>query len=88
VVAGRITYPKAAGLEDHHGVLIVTKAVLCERCPDWLLTYAASSAVFPHDPTSDQWFNEAQFAAYTELGRIMGLEAVNCAKAFKDGGLI
>jgi hypothetical protein len=47
------------------------------------------SAPDPHDPPTDQWFNEAQFAAYTELGRIMGREAMKCAKAFaRDGELI
>jgi hypothetical protein len=79
----------AAGLnEKPYGVLIFAKAVLWEGCPEWLLTYAASSAVFPHDPTSDQWFNEGQFAAYTALGRIMGRHAVECAKALKATGLI
>jgi hypothetical protein len=36
--------------------------------------------VFPHDSTSDQWFNEAQFGAYTALGQIMGKHAVDCAE--------
>jgi hypothetical protein len=50
---------------------------------------AMVSAPDPHDPTSDQWFNEVQFAAYAELGRIMGSEAMKCAKAFvRDGELI
>jgi hypothetical protein len=81
---GRIKYPDAAGLSEPqkpHGILIFAKAVLWEGCPEWLLTYAANSDVFPHDPTSDQWFNEAQFAAYTTLGTIMGKHAMECAKA-------
>ncbi len=82
VVAGLITYPPAAGLPNPTGVLIFAKAVLWEGSPQWLLTYAASSNVFPHDSTTDQWFNEGQFAAYTELGRIMGREALKCATAF------
>jgi hypothetical protein len=41
VVAGRITYPAAAGLDNREGVLIFAKAVLWESCPHWLLTYAA-----------------------------------------------
>ena len=92
VAAGRITYPAAAGLlPQRHGVLIFAKAVLWEGCPEWLLTYAASNKIFPHDPTSDQWFNEGQFAAYTELGRIMGRHAMKCVKALQkkqDIGLI
>jgi hypothetical protein len=59
------------------------KAVVSQACPYWLLTYAASSEIFPHDPTSDQWFNEAQFAAYTELGRVIAKEAVECLRQCK-----
>jgi hypothetical protein len=89
VAVGKIDYPPAAGFKEKpYGRLIYAKAVLCEDCPEWLLTYAASSEVFPHDPTSDQWFNEAQFAAYTTLGSIMGKHAVDCAKALKASGVI
>jgi hypothetical protein len=78
VVEGSITYPAAAGLKKSTGTLIFVKAVVSQACPYWLLTYAASSEIFPHDPTSDQWFNEAQFAAYTELGRVIAKEAIEC----------
>jgi hypothetical protein len=88
VAVGRITYPPAAGLEERDGVLIFAKAVLWEGCPEWLLTFAASNDAFPHDPTTDQWFNEGRFAAYTALGRIMGIEAVHCARELKHTGLI
>ncbi|ORV52023.1 hypothetical protein AWC05_20960 [Mycobacterium florentinum] len=83
VVQGAITYPAAAGLDESTGTLIFAKAVLSERCPFWLLTYAASTPIFPHDPTSDQWFTEAQFAAYTSLGRIIAEEAVGCLRVLK-----
>ena len=88
VAFGRIKYPLAAGLAERRGILIFAKAVLWDGCPDWLLTYAANSDVFPHDPTSDQWFNEAQFAAYTSLGTIMGTHAAECAKALERSGVI
>jgi hypothetical protein len=87
VAIGNISYPAASGLPNNgrgrQGFLIFAKAVLCEGCPQWLLTYAASNDAFPHDPTSDQWFNEGQFAAYTALGRIMGQEAVECVDFLK-----
>lgn len=83
VVKGDITYPAAAGLDESTGTLIFVKAVLCEACPYWLLTYAASSDIFPHDPTSDQWFTEGQFAAYTELGRVIADQAVKCAASLE-----
>ncbi|MCV7100139.1 hypothetical protein [Mycobacterium palustre] len=78
VVEGTITYPAAAGLRQRTGRLIFVKAVVSQACPYWLLTYAAANEIFPHDPTSDQWFNEGQFAAYTELGRVIAREAVEC----------
>jgi hypothetical protein len=78
VARGMIQYPPAAGLATgmQTGTLLFAKAVLWDSSPEWLLTYAASSEAFPHDSTADQWFDEAQFAAYTELGRILGKEIV------------
>jgi hypothetical protein len=88
VALGLIHYPDESGLpEDNNGrdgLLIYTKAVLCEDCPPWLQTYAASHPQFPHDPTFDQWFNEGQFAAYTELGRIMGRQVRDCLIAHDE----
>ncbi len=78
VLRGVITYPAAAGMGLHNtGMLIVAKAVLWQELPDWVLTYAAgkSGESFPSDKTSDQWFNEAQFAAYTEVGRRIAVRA-------------
>jgi hypothetical protein len=93
VAVGLITYPPAApDLRDvpygHQGLLIFAKAVLCKESPQWLLTYAASSDVFPHDPTSDQWFTEGQFAAYTHLGRIMGRQVRDCIDVLKKDGTL
>jgi hypothetical protein len=91
VAIGLITYPAASGLtegEERRGVLIFAKAVLCRDFPEWLLTYAAANGVFPHDPTSDQWFNEGQFAAYTEMGRIMGRQALKCVEFLTKVGKI
>ena len=81
VARGKIEYPKAAGIGDEEartGWLIVAKAVLWHELPDWILTYAAEKggAEFPHDNTSDQWFSEGQFAAYTELGRNIAVSAM------------
>ncbi|HTQ20358.1 hypothetical protein [Mycobacterium sp.] len=81
VARGKIRYPKAAGIEDEEartGWLIIAKAVLWRELPDWVLTYAAEKggAEFPHDNTSDQWFSEGQFAAYTELGRSIAVSAM------------
>jgi hypothetical protein len=82
VACGTITYPPAAGLppEKSTGTLLFAKAVLWDKSPEWLLTYAASNDAFPHDSTADQWFDEAQFAAYTEMGRIIGREIVTAVR--------
>lgn len=82
VLVGRIKYPAAADLgPDSFGTLIFAKTVLWEKLPYWLLTFAASKGneQFPHDPTSNQWFNEGQFAAYTELGRQIAMQAQEAA---------
>jgi hypothetical protein len=81
VARGRITYPAASGIETEEartGWLIIAKAVLWRDLPDWVLTYAAQhgGAEFPHDNTSDQWFSEGQFAAYTEVGRGIAVSAM------------
>jgi hypothetical protein len=83
VVRGLIRYPAASGLpaSQREGLLILAKAVVWESCSDWLLTYAGDSAIFPHDSTSDQWFTESQFAAYTELGRILGRSVIEAYNA-------
>jgi hypothetical protein len=39
-----------------------------------LVSYAATHPVFPHDSTGDQWFDDAEFTAYTQLGRELGTE--------------
>jgi hypothetical protein len=31
-------------------------------------SYRVSSSEFPHEPTADQWFSEAQFESYRALG--------------------
>ncbi|MDL9938059.1 hypothetical protein QSJ18_15000 [Gordonia sp. ABSL1-1] len=78
VVVGEIRFPAASGLppDQRTGTLIYLKSVLTPTCPGWMLRYAAANPIFPHDSTTDQWFGEAQFAAYTELGRVMGADAI------------
>ena len=58
-------------------MLVVATAVLWCELPEWALTYGAEkgSHDFPHDKTSDHWFNEAQFAPYTEIGRCIAKKA-------------
>lgn len=50
---------------------IVPSLVLEFRCitPDWPLSSHTIPMADDADKISDQWFNEAQFAAYTDVGR-------------------
>jgi hypothetical protein len=77
VIKGTITYPAASGLPEgsRTGVIYVARALLWPQMSYPLLSYAAQNPVFPHDSTGDQWFDDDQFSAYTQLGRELG-EAV------------
>lgn len=75
VIKGTITYPEDLDIDGErgrHGTLIVARTTLTKDLPYDLLSYAAAHPVFPHDSTSDQWFDHRQFDAYQTLGRCMG----------------
>lgn len=71
VLTGTIHYPEESG-QRTTGRLVIGKAVLWRDLPYWLLSYAAHRPAFPHESTSDQFFDDGRFAAYTELGRRLG----------------
>jgi hypothetical protein len=50
------------------GVLLCIKAALCGDEPVDVANYAAGHPPFPHQPTSNQWFDEAQLESYRMLG--------------------
>ena len=60
---GRITYDDGSG-----GTLLYLKPTLTGEEPADILHYARAHACFPHEPTSDQFFDEAQFESYRRLG--------------------
>ncbi|TVP49342.1 MAG: hypothetical protein EA350_02315 [Gemmatimonadales bacterium] len=65
---GRIRYSGADGPEAPDGILIYAKATLTGDEPCDVVNYARSSPSFPHEPTSHQFFSEAQFESYRMLG--------------------
>ncbi len=69
VVGGRIVYPEGPGT-----FIYVKSAVLPSDSQD-LRQYKREHASFPHESTADQFFDEAQFESYRELGYSSGLEA-------------
>ena len=62
-VLGRIQYT-----EHETGHLLYLKASLCGHENAYIRSYKADHAAFPHEPTSDQFFDEAQFEVYRALG--------------------
>lgn len=51
-----------------YGTLIYIKATMIPELPVDVTNFKAAHPDFPHEPTSDQFFNEIQFEAYRELG--------------------
>jgi hypothetical protein len=64
---GRVIYPDAA-----EGCLIYIKPRLTGTEPADLLNYKCTHPGFPHESTSDQWFDESQFESYRKLGYHIG----------------
>lgn len=60
---GRIQYT-----EHETGHLLYLKASLGGHENAYIRSYKADHAAFPHEPTSDQFFDEAQFEVYRALG--------------------
>ncbi len=67
-VVGKIKYNRA-GPEGSHGILLYIKASLTGDEPEDVISYAAQNKKFPHQSTSDQWFDESQFESYRALGQ-------------------
>lgn len=64
---GRIRYP-----DGSTGVLVVLKPSLTGEEPLDLLEYRTGHEAFPQEPTSDQFFDEAQWESYRRLGELIG----------------
>ncbi len=50
------------------GKLVYIKLAMIEELPTDVYSYKGINKAFPHQPTSDQFFDEKQFEAYRELG--------------------
>jgi hypothetical protein len=73
---GRIRYDLIdAGAEP--GEILYIKPVIIGNEPADVANYASVSVKFPQEPTSDQWFNEAQFESYRSLGAFTIQEIVD-----------
>lgn len=54
--------------DANEGVFVYLKVGLTGDEPNDLLNYQAVEPLFPHHPISDQFFDEAQFESYRQLG--------------------
>ncbi|MGJ4803428.1 hypothetical protein ACQYVW_09320 [Luteimonas sp. SDU82] len=68
---GRIAYADGSS-----GTLLYLKPGLTGEEPADIAHYARSHACFPHEPTSDQFFDEAQFESYRRLGEDIATRAL------------
>ncbi len=71
VLLARIRYPEADG-ERRVGTLLVVKPNLHWALDSDVLAYAGRNPLFPQQPTSDQFFDEAQWESYHRLGEDFG----------------
>lgn len=65
----RVTHK--AGAES---LLILAKPTLVGDEPDDIINYAVTHEAFPQEPTSDQFFDEAQWESYRNLGQHIGMK--------------
>jgi hypothetical protein len=71
VATATIRYTAVDGKDAKDGLLIYLKPGVYEDeyFPRDVFNYAQESKMFPHEPTSDQFFSESQFESYRALGR-------------------
>jgi hypothetical protein len=67
-VVGRIRYSAVDGAGAPDGFLLYVKATLSGDEPEDVRNFAAADPAFPHDTTSNQFFDEARFESYRALG--------------------
>ena len=78
LLLARIDYPDQAQIGSPpnrgsaHSLVLVIKPTLTGDEPLDVLQYAASHPAFPQEPTSDQFFDEAQWESYRRLGEHIG----------------
>ncbi|WP_232458100.1 patatin-like phospholipase family protein [Burkholderia ubonensis] len=68
----RIRYPETATKSQGTGYLIYAKLSLTGNEGEFIRRYRMDEPAFPHHPTANQFFTEAQFEAYRSLGEHVG----------------
>lgn len=78
VLLARICYRSSEPGARKLGTLLVVKPNLHEALDADLLAYARRHPLFPQQPTSDQFFDEAQWESYHRLGQDFGRALTPC----------
>jgi hypothetical protein len=80
VAVGDISYPKDEALTDGgegpKGIVVYIKPDVFGNEPASVRSYHNLHPEFPHEPTTNQWFGEAQFEAYRALGAYVAQNAL------------
>lgn len=77
---GVIRYSVIDGPSAPDGTVVFIRAALSGDEPIDIQTYAKTDPLFPNDPTSDQFFDEARFESY----RLLGFHSVlTCAPGYR-----
>ena len=67
-----VWYPPSGTDGEKKGRLYYVKSTLLADLPADVIGYALANESFPDQTTADQFFDEAQFEAYRELGYVVG----------------
>ena len=54
------------------GYMVIVKPNMCHGVPVDLVNFKADNPLFPQEPTTDQFFSEAQWESYFQLGQTLG----------------
>ncbi len=85
VAVGLIEYPTEADAQLRCGVLIYLKNTMVGDEPDHTHAYRRDNPLFPNDPVTDQFFDEAQFESYRALGYHVADQALDDSKGAEGG---
>jgi len=78
---GTISYP----YQKECGTIVYVKASMTGDEPVDVMEYQKYHPEFPHQPTTDQFFDESQFESYRALGQHVGDELFRSAGPFGTG---
>lgn len=67
-IVGKIHYPASSDLPESTGYIVILRASLTGDEDAGIREYKERCPLFPHEPTTDQFFDVGQFEAYRLLG--------------------